>query len=59
MTLTTKKQSNKKMGFSKHTLEKTQACKKHQYKMKVSVKHNVCVNFKKKLQTYNEIFNVG
>jgi hypothetical protein len=35
MNLTTNKQSSKKMGLSKHTLEKTQACKKHQYKMKV------------------------
>jgi hypothetical protein len=28
------KQNNKKMGLSKHTFEKTKACKKHQYKMK-------------------------
>jgi len=35
MNLTTNKRSSKKMGFNKHTFEKTQSCKKHQYKMKV------------------------
>jgi hypothetical protein len=34
MNLTTNKQSSKKNGLNKYTLEKTQACKKHQYKMK-------------------------
>jgi hypothetical protein len=34
MNLTANKQSSRKMGLSKHTLEKTQACKKHQYIMK-------------------------
>ncbi len=34
MHLTTKKKS-KKMKLNKHTFEKTQACKKHQYKMKI------------------------
>jgi hypothetical protein len=32
--LTTNKQSIKKMGFNKHTIEKIQTCKKHHYKMK-------------------------
>jgi hypothetical protein len=34
MDLTTNKQSTKKIGLNKHTFEKIQACKKHQYKMK-------------------------
>jgi hypothetical protein len=35
MNLTTNKQSNRKMGPNEHTFEKNQACKTHQYKMKV------------------------
>jgi hypothetical protein len=35
MNLTTNKQSNKQKELNKHTFEKIQACKKHQYKMKV------------------------